>query len=147
MESDESLQELTGVGVAPASDTPSTSGLAPRKGNSRELRPGVDPCQGSFLSSPPHARVQVRTYVRTFLEDQSRKFEPRKFMLTSRVDIPRKFIPPKISRYTVTPLHLFHYIVGGVVATWLALCCCSESAMVACRCPATVRTHFHIKGG
>ena len=53
MESDESLYKLTGVRMAPASDTPSTSGLAPRKGSSSELRPGVDLCQGSSLSSPP----------------------------------------------------------------------------------------------
>ena len=32
-ESDESLHELTGVGVAPASDTPITSVLAPCKGS------------------------------------------------------------------------------------------------------------------
>ena len=65
MESDELLHELTDVGMAPASDTPSMSGLAPRIGGSRELRPGVDPCQGSSLcrSSPPHVHVHVRTYV------------------------------------------------------------------------------------
>ena len=49
-------------------------------------------------SSPPHAHVC--TYVWTFLEDQSWKFEPWNFMLTSRVDIWKKFTSQKISRYT-----------------------------------------------
>ena len=43
-------------------------------------------------------------------------------------------------------LHPFHYIVGGVVVTWLVLRCCSDSAIMGCRCPATVFVHFHIKG-
>ena len=60
MESDESLHELTGVGMAPTADTPGMSGLAPRKGSSRELHPGVNPCQGS---SPPHMHVHVRSNV------------------------------------------------------------------------------------
>ena len=62
MESDESLHELTGVRMAPAADTASMSGLAPRKGSSRELRSGVDPCQGSSLSSPPlctHVNIKI----------------------------------------------------------------------------------------
>ena len=53
MESDELLHELTGVGMAPTSVTSSTLALAPRKGSSRELRPGVDSCQGvSSVFSP-----------------------------------------------------------------------------------------------
>ena len=39
----DSTQHNLGVGMAPISDTNSTSGLAPRKGGSRELRHGVDP--------------------------------------------------------------------------------------------------------
>ena len=61
MESDESLHELTGIRMAPASDTPSTLELALHKGSSRELRPGVDSCQGSSLSSPPlHTCVNIK---------------------------------------------------------------------------------------
>ena len=49
---DDSSQENMGVGSAPTMDTDSTSGLAPRTGGDVELRLGVDPCQGSSLSSP-----------------------------------------------------------------------------------------------
>ena len=44
----------------------------------------------------------------------------------------------------ITQLHPFHYIVGGVVTAWLNLYHCSESVIVACRCPATVFTHFTV---
>ena len=67
MESDELQDKLTSIRLAPASDTPSSSGLAPRKGSSRELYPGVDSCQGCSQSSPLHAHVQ--TCVRKFLEE------------------------------------------------------------------------------
>ena len=43
---DESHENLS-VGPAPTIDTASTSGLAPRKGSTVELRSAVDPCQGS----------------------------------------------------------------------------------------------------
>ena len=52
---DESPHELTGVGMAPTSDTLRTSELAPLNGSSSVLRPGVDPCQGSSLSRSPYA--------------------------------------------------------------------------------------------
>ena len=48
----EEPQENVGVEPAPTIDTQSTSGLAPRNGSSEELRPGVDPAQGS---SPPYS--------------------------------------------------------------------------------------------
>ena len=98
MESDESLHELTCVGMAPASNTPSTSWLAPCKGSSRELRPGVDPCQGYSVFSLVCPCLYVCSNVP---ENQSRKFEPQNFMLTSRVDISQKCTPSKISHYTV----------------------------------------------
>ena len=72
MESEELLHELTGVGIAFASDTQTTSRLAFReggskelcKGGSRELRPVVDPCQGSPLSSPPlRTLVNIKIFV------------------------------------------------------------------------------------
>ena len=47
---DELPHELTGVGMAPTSDTLHTLALAPHNGNSSVLRSGVDLCQGSSLS-------------------------------------------------------------------------------------------------
>ena len=44
---DESPHELTGVGMAPTSDTLSTSGLAPCNESSSVLHSRVDPFQGS----------------------------------------------------------------------------------------------------
>ena len=62
MESEDSLHELTGIGMAPASDTPGMSGLAPRKGSSRELCPGVESCQGILCLLPSmHVHIHVRT--------------------------------------------------------------------------------------
>ena len=67
MEPDESLHALTGVGMAPTSDTPSRSGLAPRNGSSSEMRVGVDQektpgkGQGSFLSSPLFISAKIRS--------------------------------------------------------------------------------------
>ena len=103
MESDESLHELTGIGMASASDTPSTTRLAPREGSSRELRPGVDTRQGSSLSSPLHTNVRVRTCVPTFLQEQSRKFERQKFY----ADVPsghltKTYTPQKFPLYGIS---------------------------------------------
>ena len=52
---DDSSQEHMGVRMASTLDTRSTctSGLALHEGSLMELRLGVDPCQGSSLSSPP----------------------------------------------------------------------------------------------
>ena len=47
----DSSHEHTGVGMAPTSDTGSTSGLALRGGQGN-CGSGLEPCQGSFLSSP-----------------------------------------------------------------------------------------------
>ena len=92
MESDELLHEFTGIGMAPASDTPSTSGLAPRKGSSRELHPGVNPCQRSPLSSPPLARALI-----------SKIFVGGNFVTSGLVMKITKISnpPPKISRYMI----------------------------------------------
>ena len=46
---DESLHELTGIRMAPTSDTLPMSELAPRNGSSSVLHSGVDPCHGSSL--------------------------------------------------------------------------------------------------
>ena len=51
---DELPHELTGVGMAPISDTLRMSQLAPRNGSSSVLRSGVDLCQGSSLSHSPY---------------------------------------------------------------------------------------------
>ena len=64
MEPDESLHELTGVRMVSASDTPSTSGLAPHKRRSRELCVGVDTCQESSGSSSPHSTCVCENYSR-----------------------------------------------------------------------------------
>ena len=45
------LHKLTGVRMAPTLDTGSTSVLAPCEWSSMVLHSGVDPCQGSSLSS------------------------------------------------------------------------------------------------
>ena len=42
---DDSLQEHTGIRMAPTLDARRTSGLAPFEESSTELRLGVDPCQ------------------------------------------------------------------------------------------------------
>ena len=52
---DESPHELTGVGMAPTSDTLCTSALEPRNGSSSVLCSGVDLCQGSCLFHSPYA--------------------------------------------------------------------------------------------
>ena len=49
---DDLLHEHTGFGIGHTLDTQSTSGLEPLEGSSTVLRLGVDPCQGSSLSSP-----------------------------------------------------------------------------------------------
>ena len=55
---DESPHELTGVGMAPTSNTLSTSGLTPYNGSSSVLHSGVDdPCQGSSMSPSPYAAM------------------------------------------------------------------------------------------
>ena len=59
---DDLSQEHTGVGMAPTLDTSRTLGLTPREGSSTELHLGVDPCQGSSLSSPPIERLLVKGY-------------------------------------------------------------------------------------
>ena len=48
---DESLHKLTVVGMAPTSHMLSMLGLAPCSRSSSVLHSGVDPCQGSSLSS------------------------------------------------------------------------------------------------
>ena len=101
MESDKSLHKLTGVGMAPASDMPSMSGLAPHKRNSRELCPGVDSCQGLLCVLPC---MRTSKYVRAFkrsLKTSHENLNHDSFMLASRLNISRKFTPPKIFRYTV----------------------------------------------
>ena len=55
---DESPHELTGVGMAPTSDTlHATLGLVSRNRSSNVLRSGVDPCQGPALSPSPYATM------------------------------------------------------------------------------------------
>ena len=52
---DELPHKLTGIGMAPTSDTLCTSELAPRNGSSSVVRSGVDPCQWLSLSRSPYA--------------------------------------------------------------------------------------------
>ena len=52
-----SSEELLGVVSAPADDTSSTSGMAPRDGACGELRAGGDSCQGS----PPSPMILAQS--------------------------------------------------------------------------------------
>ena len=96
MESDESLHELMGVRMAPASDTPSTSGLAPCKGSSTDLRPRVNPCQGSSLSIFFPAHPSPHKLERS-LKTSHKNLNHLSYMLTSQLDISQR----KIFYYTV----------------------------------------------
>ena len=59
MESDELLHELTGVGMAPALDTPSMSGLAPHTGV-QENRVQESTFARGFLCLLPHCTHAIR---------------------------------------------------------------------------------------
>ena len=60
-QSNDSSHQHTGVGMAPTLDISRTLELAPREGSSTKLCLGVDPCQGSSLSSPLAHRTATNT--------------------------------------------------------------------------------------